>query len=326
MSYQKILLHAWKTTWRNKYLWFFGLFAVLLANNGGFGVVYELSSRNSGIGFFPGLMRYYETGVFSIRALGNLGKFIVSDPLSFIILLTVFLIFIVLGLFLLWLSIVSQASLVNNSALVLSGKSHSLKEGLNTGINKFLPVLGLNIILKILSSLIILLVTLPLVIGISYLSSFMASLLFLLLFLLFIPLIIAVSFIIKYAICYVVIKGQKIKEALYSALDLFRKNWIISLEMGFILFFINFLFGLLMVLAFLIVSIPILFIAIVFAKINFMFIFWAIMFAAVFLFFLAIIFSGAALTTFQISAWTGLFVQMIGKGMKSRVVNFFTKN
>ncbi len=325
MSYKKILLQALKTTWRNKYLWFFGLFAALLSQNGGFGAFLQLTDTKSEGNLGSGFMRYYETGVFSGQAFKTLGDFIVSDPLSFIIFVTIFLLLAVLSLFLLWLAIVSQASLVNNSALDASGKKHSFREGLEVGMEKFWSVLGVNAIFKIISSLIVLIVTLPLLLNVYSKGFSVSSFVFILLFIISLPIIISISFIAKYAICFIVIKKEALKESFCSALNLFKKNWVVSIEMGIMLVLINFLFGLVFLLLVLLLSIPVLFIAFIFANLNFMLAFWlALLFGLCLLFFLIILF-GVLLTTFQTAVWTGVFMQLIGKGMKSKIMRFFTR-
>ena len=43
--YRNILKQAWKITWRNKYLWWLGIFAALLGNGGEF----EILFNNAGI-------------------------------------------------------------------------------------------------------------------------------------------------------------------------------------------------------------------------------------------------------------------------------------
>jgi len=149
MTYRSILKQAWRTTCKNKYLWFFGLFAVLLGNNGGLEAVFNLLFQQDS-NFAIGFKRYIDTGVFSLTGLASLGRFIVEDTLSFIILLTVLLIFAVLGVFLIWLSVVSQAVLVNNAAQDETGKEHSFKKGMELGVTKFWPVFGLNFGFKIL--------------------------------------------------------------------------------------------------------------------------------------------------------------------------------
>jgi len=325
MSYRSILYQAWKTTWKNKYLWYFGLFAVLLGNSGGMETIIQLLSQQNDTGFYAGLKAYIATGIFSATGAQGFWHFMTTDPLSFIILITVFLIFIVLGVFLLWLSVVSQAALVNNSARSATGKEHDFKHGLQIGIEKFWPTLGLNIVIKIFVALIVFLVSFPVMLSMGRLSLTFTNSLFIILFVIFVPVVICVSFILRYAICYVVIKDQKIKEAVKNGWKLFIANWLISIEMALALLLINFLVSVALVLIFLLLSIPILFLAFVFARLSFIFMFWAIIFIALICFFSLIVFIGASLTTFQTAGWTSVYIQLIGKGGKSKLARMFEK-
>lgn len=324
MSYRSILKQAWKTTWKNKYLWFFGLFAVLLGNNGGLEAVFKLllqEDSNLAIGF----KRYIDTGVFSFTGISSLGKFIVEDPLSFIILVTVFLIFIVLGVFLIWLSVVSQAVLVKNTALDETGKEHSFKKGMEAGVQKFWPVFGLNFGFKVIIGLIVILVGFPTMLSVGRLGLTISNIIFVLLFVLFIPIVIALSFSLRYAVCFSVLKDQKIKEALRNSWVLLKNNWLISLEMSLALLGINLAVTIAILLIFLILAIPILFLAFMFAKFSFVFLFWLVITAAMLCSFLAVIFSGAILASLQTAAWTSLFIQISGKGGVSKLVRIFAK-
>ena len=47
--------------------------------------------------------------------------------------------------------------------------------------------------------------------------------------------------------------------------------------------------------------------------------FWLVIVFAVFLFFAAIVLVGSVLSTFQISAWTGIFIELVGKGGVSKI-------
>lgn len=325
MSYRSILMQAWRTTWNNKYLWFFGLFAVLLGNNGGLEALFKLVMQDGDGGFFVGVRRYAETGIFSKAAMGNFGRFIVEDPLSFIILLTVFLIFIVLGVFLFWLSVVSQAALVSNSARAETGKEHDFKRGMEIGMKNFWPVFSLNVVFKIVISFIVILVGIPAMLSVGRLGLTISNLIFVLLFIIFVPVVIGLSFLMRYAVCYVVIKDQKLKEALKNAWKLLVANWLISLEMALALMLINFLVSLAIVLIFLLLAIPILFIAFMFAKLTFLFIFWLVIVCSLLAFFFLIVLSGALLATFQTSGWTSLFVQLNGMGGRSKFARMFGK-
>ncbi|MEA3398702.1 MAG: hypothetical protein U9R06_03090 [Patescibacteria group bacterium] len=323
--YRDILAKAWHITWRYKYLWFFGLFAALLGNGGELELIFRGFNAEFSQGLFPWLQGIAETGFFNVSTIHNIGYLLINDPITILTIFAVFLIVIFLSIFLIWLVIVSQAALVNNAANSISGKSHDFKDGLAVGMKKFWPVLGLNVLIKIVVYLLFVLISLPGIIMISRADLLTVKVLFVLSFIIFIPISIILAFIVKYAIAYAVIKGSKISQAIKEGWDLFVKNWLVSLEMAFILFFINFVIGLGLILVLLIISVPFLFLALLLIKSG-MLINFGIFLAISILFYLAIIaIVGAALATFQISSWTGLFIKLVGRGGASKLARVFGK-
>lgn len=319
LLYRNILKGAIKNTWRHKYLWFFGLFAALLGNGGEYEILIRGLTGDSQQSFFPGLKTIAATGVFSIETLSNIGQLFIKEPFTIIMMLLVGLIILILFGFLVWLTIVSQAGLVNNAALIIGNKKNNFQDGINAGIRNFWPVFGLNIIIKIVVFLVFLLISLPLILTATRVGWQVVSLTYGIFFIIFIPLAIALSFIIKYAIAYVVIKRVNFIEAIKSGWQLFIKNWLVSLEMAIILFLINLVIGLILVLVFLILAVPFTFLAMLFYKFASLLGFWLVIVFAVFLFFAAIVLVGSVLSTFQISAWTGLFIELVGKGGVSKI-------
>lgn len=323
--YRNILLQAWQLTWRHKYLWFFGLFAALLGNGGVLEIFFRVFSGDVSQGWLPGFGFLQEINFFSLSTLANMGRLLVSDPLSLLFTLTVFLLVIFVGGFLIWLIMVSQAALVHNAGRNINGKSHDFKDGLDVGMKKFWPVLGLNILVKIVISLVFLIISIPALLSIARADLFSANLFYVLAFLLFVPLAIIISFIIKYAIACVVIKGNKISEALIAGWQLFIKNWLVSLEMAFILFFINFMVGLGIIILFLLLSIPFLFLGLLFIKVAWYVNLWLIIVLAVILYLIIIIIIGSGLATFQVSSWTGLFIKLVKQGGVSKLARVFSR-
>lgn len=335
--YRNILKQAWNITWRHKYLWFFGLFVALLGNSGEYEIIARKLSLNASGNFlnFGGLA---ETGIFSGSALVNIGQLFKSEPFTVIMILVVWLVILVLLGFLLWLIIVSQAALVNNSATIITnkrkGQDIGIKDGVMAGTKYFWPVLGLNIVIKIIIYSAITLVSLPIIFTIARVGSSAelapalstgTNLLFILLFIIFIPAAVALSFIIKYAICYVVIKGSRFIDSIRQGWQLFIKNWLVSVEMAFLLFFINFLVGLGILLVVLILTIPFLFLAILAYKLISLTSFWLIVIIGLTFFLFIIIAGGAALATFQTASWTGLYIELTGRGGISKIVRIFNK-
>jgi len=322
--YRTIISQSIKTTWRNKYLWFFGLFAALLGNSGEYQMLFHrFDSVNEGL--FPGFKKIIDTGIFSKSALINLRQLAVEEPFSLFIFASLMLIIIIVSAFLIWLSISSQAALVNNSARIKTSKHHNLKDGLEVGIKKFWPVFLLNIILKAIIYIIFLLLSLPVMASVMTQNFTKTGIIFIVSFLVYLPVAIVLSFIIKYSVAYVVVKGEKVINSLKMGWQLFVKNWLISLEMAFLLFFINFMVALILLLLMLVFSVPFLFIVLILVKAGLGLYTWAILVIAFIIYFFAVLLTGAFLSAFQINAWTSLFIELIGRGGVSKLHRVFGK-
>lgn len=311
--YRTILSQAWKTTWRHKYLWFFGLFATFLGAGGEYNVLFRGFSGNSEQQIFPGFQRIAETGVFSGQTLVNIEKIMKNDPFSLLTLLMVFLVVVIISIFMIWLSVVSQAALVDNSAKYLANKKVDFKSGIAAGAEKFWPVFGLNLVVKFLVYLIFGLVGWLVILSAPWP-------IFALIFVIFIVAALSLSFIIKYSVAYVVIKGSGFIESIKNGWRLFINNWLVSLEMAIILFFINLLAGLAVVLIVLTLTIPFMFLVMAVYQVSVTAGFWLMTLLAIVLLLGIIVLSGAVLSVFQISSWTGLFIRLIGKGGTSKII------
>ncbi len=314
--YRNILKQSLATIWRNKYLWFFGFFAAFMGSFLELELLFNKTNASFAQNFLSRLQTMKETGIFSSQALSNLGNLFKTEPISMVIMLTIFLIVIVLLGFLIWLSIISQAGLVNNTSQIFQSGSKTksklgIQEGVETGIRSFWRVLGINLIIKALLYLIFLCLSF-LIFFITYQSGLSggAGIINMFLFVIFIPVALVLAFIAKYAICFTVIKKKSFKDSVKNAFQLFRRNWLVSIEMAFILFFISFLFSLAILIGSVIVTLPILLVLNIAVALSWpMFSFWVFIFGIIVLaVFIAV--TGAALSAFRITAWTNLFVKL----------------
>ena len=322
--YRDILGQSLKSAWHNKYLWFFGLFAALLGNAGEFELLFRGFSGKTNA-FFPGLERLGETGIFSWQIFESLAQLSRQDPFSLFLALGVLLLIVLISLFLMWLAITSQVALVHSAGKMRANKKHNFKESLNIGTKKFWPVFGLNVVFKIAVYALFIVLSLPIISSMGKVDFALSSLLYIVSFILFIPISIIFSFIIKYAIAFVVIKEAGFLIAIKQGWKLFVKNWLVSLEMAFLLFFINFLVGAALILVFLIISIPFFFMALLFAKFAFIFNFWAMVMIATVIYIVFIVLTGSFLSAFQITSWTSLFVELVSRGGVSKLIRVFGK-
>lgn len=316
--YRDIIKRAIKGSWSNKYFWFFGLFATFFTSSSLYGLFVNVVSGEVASNPFPILNRL--SSIFNLDTFGNIGAMMTDDPINMAIIVFIYFSFIVLFFFVAWLSTVSQGALVNNAALELTEKENNLKIGLNAGIEKFWPVFSLNVFLKFIFYLGFFLISLPFILGIFQKESLSDNLIFSIIFVFFVSLAIVFSFIIKYSIAYIVLKKENFTGGLKRGWSLFKDNWLISIEMAFLLFFIDFFVNLVIILLLTIVIVPFIFLAILLAGWGSLFGFWVLMLIALILFVLIAAFSRSIITAFQIVSWTDLFVILTGQGGTSKLV------
>lgn len=326
--YRTILKKSAQIIWKFKHLWFFGFFAAFLGSFLEFEMIFNRTGPDFGHRFLNNINSIKSTGILSKSFLFNFGKLFKSDPISMAILLTIVLIILILLGFLLWLSVVSQGGLVNNSSNIINNKDEAnIQKGVEAGVKNFWKVLGINLVVKFCIYFILLILSL-LIFFISYNSSFISSMLLvnLLLFVVFVPLALVLGFIAKYAVCYAVIKGDSFTVSIRKAFDLFVKNWLVSIEMAFILFFISFIVGFGILIGLTLVFIPVLLLfnlAVYFSWV--MLSFW-IFVAGIILLAILMALAGSALSAFRITAWTGFFIRLnSSKGGISKLARLAAK-
>jgi len=322
--YRNILKQAWRITWHNKYLWFFGIFAALLGSSGEYEMLWRQLSNDGGQ-TTPIFQQVAQTGVFSRQVFSNLTQIMTEDAMSLLLVLLIGLAILVLFIFTVWLVIISQIAIVNNAAAIIDKKKINFQAGINNGLKNFWPVLGLNILVKAIIYVIFLIISLPIILSTDMTSVLTANFLYIVAFIIFIPVVFALSFIIKYAIAYVVIRRSNFIDSLKQGWRLFIDNWLISLEMAFILFFINLAVGFTAIISILILAIPFLFLGFIFYYLASFIGFWLIVILAGICLLLIIILSGAILSVFQIGSWISLFVELINNGGKSKLIRVVEK-
>ncbi|MFC1678537.1 hypothetical protein ACFLZ9_02230, partial [Patescibacteria group bacterium] len=92
---------------------------------------------------------------------------------------------------------------------------------------------------------------------------------------------------------------------------------------AFILLFINIVVYVALFIVFLMMAFPILFLAYLSSQIIALTVFWIIIMIGLLLTLVLVIVIGTMLVTFQISAWTSLFIELMGKGGKSKLIRTF---
>jgi len=318
--YRDIFKKAWLITWKNKYLWFFGLFAVLLGNGGEYDFLFNFLGVNNDGGVSSGLGGLAQTGILSRQILPNLARAFVNDPVTFLIIIIVFFVIAVLICFLVWLIVVSQTALINNTAKIIGGKDSSFKEGIEVGVKKFWPVLGMNIVQKVLIYLFIFILGLSLFYG-----SLGTSIFYQILFFIFLLISLAISFLIKYSLAFLIIKDRNFRDSITEGWLLLKRNWLITLEIAVLIIAISFLVIVASALVLFTLSTPVLFIAMLFLKLQSTIGFWVIASIGFILVAALLMLVGAILATFQTAVWVNLYVELISGGGTSKILRLFSK-
>ncbi|MCU0679712.1 MAG: hypothetical protein MUF50_00140 [Planctomycetes bacterium] len=310
LSYRSILKQSWNNVWRFKHLWFFGLFAfVLSASN--FDFLSNLLSAEKRAVLFSNILNFAQTGIIGKSFFKGVHLIFQSDPVGMVTFIIVGLIVLALLIFILWLSVSSQAAIFSSTYLIYKKKTDlDIKAGIRFGSKIFWPVLGVNILAKLvlLSSFII--CSIPLF----FLSekSFTFDLFYTLLFIIFAVISFVLLIVSKYAVAYKVIKNTSFISSLRSAWHLFIKNWLISVEISIVflaVYLVSLVAGWLLSV---IIASPF----IVISLFTGSFAFWVIASAVNVLVVIAV---GMVLTSFQFSAWTQLFIQLIENGGRSKI-------
>ncbi len=312
-TYKQILIDSAKTVWQKKYLWFFGLFAVLFSVTG-----YEvlISADIEESSNFLSLL--WQMELFNIV---NWGKGFVRDPLITSLIILFWLFVLSMFLFIIWLSNVSKIALVKNVYRVKEGKSDSLELGVKSGIKYFWPVLFLNLLFVVVVSVVVSILSSPVTLIESELLSF---LFFSLISILLSLLVLIFSFVIKFAIAYIVIKEYEVWDAVKKSIKLFVDNWLVNLEMAVILFFLNVAAVVVLFVVVATFGLPFLWVIDFVSNSMEAFAFWLVVGVIVSIFLVVLLF-GAIFSTFQVSTWTSLFLELITEGKKSKLNAIFSR-
>ncbi len=305
-SYRAILKQAWIITWKHKYLWFFGLFASLAIASGGVEHQFIATSFNQNLinGSFYFLNYFLAFGLLMQNLWSGIVELFSYDLLTIVNTLTVALTALILIATFIWLTFTSQAALVIGIKKIVSAKKKdavlSIREGMTKGHKHFWSVLSLNLLAKVLICASLFIIGLPLLFMLVS-KSYIAIILYTLFFVVFVPIAVSITLIIKYAICYRVLDDESFVLSIEKAYKLFKKNWLISIELAIILFIISFLAG------FLLLALGYIFIVPLFLVGAMLKATW-LMSLMIALGFIILVVFGSVLTTFQVSTWTNLFL------------------
>lgn len=321
--YRPILKIAWQILWRARYLWIFGLLAVLVSNSGEFNLVvnnfYRLSDRSQSLLQWQS---FYQQGILG-NMWHNFRDLFVHFNLQTVILI---LVLVFLFLFILWLSVVAEAGLVAGTYREYRGQPVHFREVFALGRQNFWTVLWLNVLGKILISGLLAILSWPLVwLYFKHSSAAWQFIFVLVSFIVLIPIAVIVSFLVKYAVMFAVLKKNSFKQAIVNGWHLFIKYWVVSIEMAIIMFLVGMAAVLAMVILAVALVLPLaLLLSIVYIlQVNGIMLF-AVIFSlaimAILLFWIS-----ALLSTYQMTAWVVLFERLNESTVYAKVARLAAK-
>jgi len=239
--YRPILKKAFDITRKYSNLWFFGLFAVLVSAGGEYEIISRAFYNNADEGgiinaFVVSFQSGWQEGLSLVNGnfWSNLWQLMIDSP-SFVAMALFFFLFIItLTLFVIWLAITSQIALIKGSSLAGKNKKMPFAEGFDFANKNFWPIVAVIAILKIV--LFVMFGLLGWEILLLSGGGILARMLYILSFIVFVAVVLLVSFILKYQTFFILLKKKKFLPALKAAWEIFMQNWLITLEMGLLMF------------------------------------------------------------------------------------------
>ncbi len=314
---------AYQIVKRHKFMWIFGFFAAFLGAGGELEPLLRnyssISETTEQIFSLQSLMRSGLLGSF----FENITNFFGTYPFQSFMFLFIFLI---VACVMLWLSIVSQVALFSCANKVAMNQPASYKEVFRDSHKYFGPVFLINIIVKFILYVLFIVVTVPLMSWFVLHNNVAAGVVFVIaIFLVLIPISILASFIVKYAVAYIVIEGKKPKESIGLGWELFKKNWLVSVEMALIVLVIGVGVGITILIGIGLSAIPFILISVAALLFNSSFGFAVTVVVATLVFLLIAAFLGSIYVAYQYSAWTLLFKKLVAEKAQSKLIRLINK-
>lgn len=312
-SYTQAVQMAWKLTWSRKRLWILGLLAGLVGSGGSFEFVFNYFSALDG----KSEELSDVVGLFVATFTGNADFIWGAAAASFASLVVIAAIILI--------AISGQGGLIKAvSVAEKSGTKLNIAQLVRGGKKHLAPLFAINFVKALLIAL-LLYVTQWSVLLLSESAGAWAAALLVLMSIVVLVLGLSVSFLAIYSACYVMLAEKKFKEAVLDSWALFRSHWMVSLEMAVVVFLVGLLMVVVALGGLMAVGAPA-FLALAIGAISGSSAFVGFALASSFVVaVLWLMLVGAIYTTFAVSAWTILFMQMRDRGLSSKMKAWLRK-
>jgi len=182
------------------------------------------------------------------------------------------------------------------------------------GLEKFWPLLGLNLVNVLIGYFFVRLVVQPLIyfIIVSNTGPGLYLLLAIITFFILIPLIVIISFVTRYGAAYIILKNQTFSKAFVNGWNLFKTNWIITVENAIFLVLITFIFFLIMFSAMVFAFVPFLILSILISSTTL--VYWLIILIGSLVAVIIFILATGAFGAYYNIIWANVWIQLTSKG------------
>ncbi|MDP3964517.1 MAG: hypothetical protein Q8Q20_02565 [bacterium] len=310
--YSTVLRQAWQTVWRNKALWFYGLFLVWIGQEAEL-IIRNYSNHADGtlsLDSWRELFRSGFGGAFSdlFGGIQTTGGLIITLLILFAMVVLV-----------VWLAVVSVGGIVHATNEIAKRKPVKFDVSFAVGQHYFWRNFVIYAAAKVVDYFFLILTGL---LASIIVTGYFGMTVGVILLVLSLGVTLILAFIAKYAAIYVVARDKPLGVAVHDAFKLFSNNWLASIEMAIILFLISFVVAAALLISLIFIAVPFLLLAIILNTAEYS------GFASVFIYSLlaigimAVVVIGSILTAFQFSAWT-LFFNELDSGKKvSKIVGW----
>ena len=313
--YRKVYLRSWRIVKNNWYLLFFGLFVSTLGLTGDFKALSNLKTNDI---ISTTLIDWIN--IFHTFAVAN----ITWDKLpTLLMLLGTFLFLAVI----LVMAISSQGAIIQAAANDHKKTSkNTLTNNLQTGIENFWPLFGINILNKLISFVFVVGAISPIIylLSLSQNANFMNFLMTTIVFFVLIPIAVIISFVTRYGASYIILKKQNLAQAFFNAWRLFRINWIISLENALALLVLTVLYSLAIISLLAFIITPFLILGYIVSQIS-VFGFWILIIAGSLIAILSFLIAVSLFGAYYTVVWTELFIELTRPGKNISKTHRFAK-
>lgn len=313
-----ILKDSFYLTWTHKAWWIVGFFALFLTGSLGYQLIFQGITSLVQPAQWWNRWQTWAQGISPIEFVGGQFSILVSDPRGWFSAVFVWTAVLLVVLVLFSISVYAITTLVSAVKLKVLQGEENIALALKEAKYHFSGVFWTIILMQVVANALILLFSIPVIwFGVND-GGIGSQILLFGSFAIFLVVTFIISMVTFYTIEYIVVQEQKLSESLISAWDLFKKHWVITLEM----FFIQILIGVLVTAAVLIlislIAIPVTIVGFILISNNFFDITIYLPRLVLYLLTIISIIAGASISAFQMYSWTFLFMRFKEVHPKSR--------